>query len=338
MLAFRFIILAPMAVLSLGFYGSRVRLLAGSQAELEPLRRDFEWFLDGEEASAAPVELRLSAGAAPAGFPEPPSRGRYRAFDRGGERLIRYDDGAAARFDFAAGEGDIHAGSPERLHELAYLAVLSRAGEALDRRGLHRVHALGFRHGDGAGLLLLPSGGGKSVLALELLRRGVMGFFSDDTPLLSPGPALRAFPLRWSFRPDADLSDVPAERIRPFARREHGPKRLVDLGHFRHRVAREAPLRWIVLGRPGGARAAWRPASSAAILAALSRDLVVGAGVAQMREYMLRPRAAPALAAIAWARARAALSAASGARAFELALGPDPASAADALSALVEKA
>ena len=165
-----------MSALDLDFHGCGVRLTGDSGALLE-LRRDFAAFDRGAPTVSRGDEIELIRAAPPPGLDAGWTlwSGRnYAVRAAGGERRVLYRDGAAAVFDFSThspwARGRLYCAEPDRLRELGYLAVLSRAGEALDAKGLHRAHALGFEWGGGAGLLFLPSGGGKSELALELLR------------------------------------------------------------------------------------------------------------------------------------------------------------------------
>lgn len=318
----------------LDFYGVRISL-HGTPAVLEPLRRDFEHFLAGP-ALLGGMTLSLSA--------EPPPRGLlprgmplwrlrdYSVHASGSARRILYDDGSLAIYDYGRREGRIFSAAPARLHELAYLAVLSRAGEELDRRGLHRAHALGFESRGHGGLILMRSGQGKSTLALELVRRTGMGIVGEETPLLSSDGRLLAFPLRWAFRPEADLGAVGGQYIRPFQRKHYGPKRLVDVAFFRSRIRSNVPLRWLIVGerRPDGPRFA--PISKARAFAALAEGMVLGSGVAQMAEYMLRIDAV--LPRILMKRSRAALSVLGQARLLRFFAGPDAARNAAALESL----
>jgi hypothetical protein len=330
-----------MRPLTLDFYGARVRLDSPDEESLAALRRDFEWFEDPDGCGPAISWLLERRAARPEELPEGlPGLATtdYLALDAPGRRTVRYFDGAAAVYDYDARRGALYCADGDRLRELAYLAVLSRAGEALDERGLHRVHALGFSRGTAAGLVLMPSGGGKSVLGLSLLSGTSMELASDDAPLVCRRCLrLHAFPLRLGFREDADLSAVPPELVRPFKRRHFSPKRLVDLAFFKHRVcARAAPVRWLLIGRRGASPSA-RPASRAAALAALAENMVVGRGLAQMAEYMARPTPAAAarLARIAASRWSTALALSGAAAAYTLTLGPDSAENARFLDAFL---
>ena len=237
-----------MKELRLDIHGWRARL-SGNPQVLEELRRDFAFFVRADAAgSSEEIELIRQDPpiGRPAGWPLWMGR-RHQIRVRGSERRVLYSDGAAAAFDFKTRHGKVWSASPDRLRELGYLMVLSRAGEALDAAGLHRLHALGFEWKGSAGLLLLPSGGGKSELALALLRHTEAGILSDDTPLVDSSALARAFPLRMGFRPSADLSEVPERWVRPFLRRDYEPKRVVDYDFFRDRV-RDGPAQ-LAVGR-----------------------------------------------------------------------------------------
>lgn len=279
------------------------------------MRRDFSWFAVSDEGSED-VSWTLSLNPSPPG----PARGwrwrDFRAWDEGRLRRVVYDDGACASYDFASGRGEVSCAERVRLHELGHLAVLATVGERLDALALHRVHALGFVRGGGAGLLLLPSGGGKSELALRLLDEPGFSLLSDDTPLLGRDLVARPFPLRLCFREGADLSALPPDRVRPFRRRLYGERRLVDIEPFRARIAQAAPLRTLLIGRPADERpGAIFAASLADAVAALAAGLVVGVGVPQMAEWRLRPDPACAAGLARAGASRAAAAAAALARA-----------------------
>lgn len=280
--------------LVLNFYGVWAKLRSDHEEILASLREDFKYFIAARESEGGPkIAWDLYPVAAPptlaprglAAF----RLGDYKVYDSGKIRRIVYDDNALAVYDYGLRRGSLYAADAERLHELAYLAVLSRVGEELDGKGLHRVHALGFEFKGQAGLILLPSGGGKSTLALELLRQTDMGIIADDTPLISPDMRLHAFPLRWGFLPAADLSGIPESMIRIFQRKQYGPKKLVDVDFFRSRVRTGCPLRWLIIGSRHSGEPRLERASRLQVLSSLSIHLIAGHGIAQMSEYVLRP-------------------------------------------------
>ena len=87
----------------------------------------------------------------------------------GSSRYVDYNGKALSIYDFEKDRGSLYSESLELLHELTYLLIHSRAGELLDKKGMHRVHALGVT-GNGKGVLcLMPEGAGKTTLGLDLL-------------------------------------------------------------------------------------------------------------------------------------------------------------------------
>lgn len=289
-------------VADLSFYGIGVHV-EGDPKALDGLLRDFNWFA-AEHAPSPLISWRLDLGPATTEAPRG-WRGRgFRAWDEGSTREVRYEDGAGARYDFATNQGAIWAQNSGRLHELGYLAVLASAGEHLDFLGLHRVHALGFVFGGHAGLLMLPSNGGKSVIGLRLLADPRFMLLSEDTPILDRDINVRPFPLRLSMRPGSNLSAVPEPMRRPYSRLHYGQRTLIEVDFFRKRLSSPAPLRWLLAGIPAAAGVPGAIESSKfAVTRALLSGLVIGVGVPQMAEWRLRPNAIHSLASIAIARA-----------------------------------
>jgi len=199
--------------------------------------------------------------------------------------------------------------------EIAYLFLQSELGKYLDKLGLHRVHALGIGLANGrAALILLPSGGGKSTLALELLKRGGVVLLSDDSPLVDRKGNLHPLPLRLSFRASALLPDG-WEKI-PFARRKYGNKILIPTaslkaGQLPRPGETFAPGFFIVAKRWGVDREPeFSPLSYGEALKVFFRDLVIGLGIPQVAEIVLTKGMAtiPSLIPNAASRSLAALS------------------------------
>lgn len=326
--------------LALDIHGVGVRVLGDAEA-LGRLAKDFAFF------SAAKTDVRCTLTLSSEPLPSTPYPDGFprwngcRIRDCGPVRRLDYLGGGRCDYDFSSETGVLRAGDPHLLHELAYLTVLSRVGDILDQRGLHRVHALGFVHRGRGGLLLLPSGGGKTRLALELLAASpAFQFLSDDIPLLAEGgAALRAFPLRLGLR-EEDGFAVPERFQSLLRRRRHGTKRLVDLAYCDGRIAGAAPLRWIFVGRPASplgpalSRCGFIEAADA-----LAAGLVLGLGTPQVFELMFpRPPYLPGilrLGTIAAARARAAFRALRAAELYRFRPGLDPKAGAAALAAFL---
>jgi hypothetical protein len=317
----------------LDFHGIRVRLTGDSKV-INLLIRDFAFFAD--RGGNPHIRLHLLRGDRGERLQRGVRWRDCRFSDRQGLRHIDYGDGALL-YDFAAEHGEVRATTSELLHELSYLTILSRVGDILDQRGLHRVHALGFAYRGQGGLLLLPMKGGKTTLALEMLRRPDFQVLSDDIPLVDGRGYLRAMPLRLGVRGVPD--GVPQQHLRSFKRRRFGPKTLVELDFFRHRVSREAPLRWIFAGKPASKiKPLIRHGSTAA---ALRSGLVLGLGTPQVLELLFpsppRLRSAARLARTAFKRLQTARALRRQADNYTFSLGMDAAENVDVLEQVLHE-
>lgn len=332
--------------MKLSLHGVIVEIVSAETKTLSELRRDFSYFLTADAADGrADIRLELKAS------PPPQIRSRHcpawrwrsaRFADAGGLRLVDYEGKAFLEYDLRKEHGVLYAQDEALLHELAYLTVLSRVGERLDLRRLHRVHALGFVYKGRGGIVVLPSSGGKSRLALELLGRPDFKLLADDIPLLEGGGSvLRAFPLGLGLRGE-DWRGIPSSNLRVFKRRRFEEKRVVDLDYFPGKIAASAPLAWIMIGagrRDPAARARIEPCSKTRAAAALILPLVLGAGTPQVLELMIPPPpwlgGVLRLVKIAGWRAASLMGAVRAARCARFELGPSPRASADALEAFV---
>ncbi|MBI5597461.1 MAG: hypothetical protein HY928_15335 [Elusimicrobia bacterium] len=314
-------------------YGARVGV-DGEAGPVEDLGRDFAGFPAG---AAAGADIRLTLRLAAFPLTVGPRRRSWRGCrwsDAGAVRTLEYPDRSGAVWDYSQEEGALWSPRRETLHELAYLFVHSRLGARLDGRGLHRAHALGLAWRGAGALVFLPEGGGKTTLALHLACRREFALLSDDIPLVSAsGTVLHAFPQRLSLRGAAPFP-VPAGAVRPFPRRLHGLKSLLDLGAFPGGLARCAPARWVFVGLRSPGAPSIRPCPSGRVLPAVLEGLVAGVGTPQVLELMAPSSLAQAAALARTAASRLAASARllSRARTALFKTGDDPAAAARALA------
>lgn len=188
-------------------------------------------------------------------------------------------------------EASLYCAEPALAHELAYLYLLSRIGVFLDRRGLHRVHALGIQNQNAGALICIPSGGGKSSLAIALLdQQEALGLLSDDSPLVDRAGRLYPFPMRLAFTSHATLPARWEEKTGRMERRKYGEKKLLsvkDLDSLPPRKSVEPKL-FVVAERHGSKRLPKiRKISKRKALTVLLRDMVVGLGLPQLAELVL---------------------------------------------------
>jgi hypothetical protein len=307
------------------FYGVGLSVSGSAPAVLAGLERDFAYFL--APPPHPPIEISVHDGDPPweripdsiASMVTPNAT----SYDQGQRRYNDYHREALAIYDFAAEKGELWSRDSDLLYELTYLMALSRVGEIHDRRGIHRVHALGVAVEGRGALILLPEHGGKTTLALELLKRPGVRILSDDTPLLAGG-RLRAFPTRMGVRGGVD--GIPPVYLRTFHRRKHGTKTLIDLSYFRDRVADEAVPAAVIIGvRSSGVSSRIEAISRTAVFPGVAANLIFGLGLPQVVEYFLRGGVRDKLqkAAIASSRLTSAMRLLARAKCYRLVLGQD---------------
>jgi len=218
---------------------------------LDNTRRDFSYFLKDVQ-SAADIKISVYLEEPPfekvpalkASLHNPDST----AYDDGRIRYVDHQARALTIYDYNNEEGRVYAQDRGLLHELTYLLILSRVGELLDKKGIHRIHCLGVSIGEKGVLCLLPQGAGKTTLALELLKNEGVKLLSDDTVLMNRKGELLAFPLRIGVSADFSL-DIPSQYLRSFQRRKYGKKTLIDIDYFRDKIAPSAKPFIILIGQ-----------------------------------------------------------------------------------------
>jgi hypothetical protein len=300
---------------------------AGESAEeaLELLAEDFAAFPRGLGVGEL-IHFDLLSPRLDSRFPGPPvlKTGACRAYGWASQRSCVYSDGTVLTSSRTVGQehftisGDHAAG----IRETAWEAILSALGEALDRKHFHRIHALGLEWKGKAGLVILPSGGGKSTLGALLARTPYAPrLLSEETPLIRSG-RVYPFPLRLGLSVATAVRHL-GEAGRPFPRRLYPTKLLYPLPSTR--IAPPSRAAFVLIG---GAR---RHAQARAIPIGPFRafwgifwSMAIGVGVAQMREHLVRIDNLSRLATIFFSRVRETLRLARDVPAYRLEVSADP--------------
>jgi hypothetical protein len=275
------------------FYGVGVvaeSLEAEFQASVE---QDFSYFL----APAPGPPIRLTYQKTSPDYNQLPemyctlATPRNICFNNGRFTYIDYFGQALNIYDKETNECRIITEDMELAHEIAYLAILSRISEALERKRLHRIHGLGIESNGKGTVILLPSGGGKSTLALSLLQNN-RGFklISEDSPLLRPDGYILPFPLRIGVNPKDLPQGIDSRFTRADKRIEFSSRINIDIRCFGDRISRQpVPAASLLLGiRTTGQRAQIVPVPKSAMLRHLLANSIIGVGLYQGLEFLLQ--------------------------------------------------
>lgn len=272
------------------FYGLKIAAESSSAELIEEVRRHFAYFKTSETGDPnVTIELKQMAPpygelpALPAAFFTP----RNICFKNGAVSYLDYFGEGLAIYDRQQQHCLVYGTKGDLLHEIAYLFVLSTVGQYLDSQHIHRLHALGVSFRDKGVLLLLPSGGGKSTMALELMRRPGFMLLGEDTPLIDRRGRVLPFPLRVGVRPEQN-PDIPPEYLRTVERMEFDPKTLIDIDYFKDQISGPVSPGFVLVGeRNLGEISEIVPLSRSKALKAMLKYMIVGLGVYQGLEFLL---------------------------------------------------
>jgi hypothetical protein len=323
----------PKEPVTFSVYGYTFVLTGNCDFARQGLTEDFGFFADKAQTVASqlrPVEVELVEGApdydclpvCDAAVYTP----RNVVYRHQGRRIIDFSGRALGIYDAKESRFRIVSEDPHLVYEAAYLFLLSQIGQALDGRGLHRLHALAMSHRGRAILVLLPMGGGKSSLGASLLRQSEMSILSDDSPVIDRAGNALAFPLRLGMLKGHE-HEIPEEHRRFVHRMEFGPKYLVNYSYFADRVVDRAKPGLLLLGRRTLAREGrLDPASYTAAMQDMVPNLIVGLGLFQGLEYLLQrsTREIAGKASLGWSRLRNAHTLVRASATFLFHMGRDP--------------
>lgn len=289
-------------------YGFRFRVsFEGAEETGAMLAADFAFFR--RDRVENPMPVRIHENIPP--YEQVPPRvatvytPRNIAFTEGDRTYVDYSGRALVIYHRSEPrEYDIYSLNTDLLYEATYLFLLSRIGEFLDTREMHRIHAMALSFNGKAVLAALPMGGGKSTLCAELLKSPDFKFLSDDSPFLSADGHVHAFPLRLGLLPGEEAT-VPEDQRRTIQRMEFGPKVLVNFDYLAPRVAATAAPGIVFLGyRSLAPECRIEPAGSMEIARSMLANCVVGLGLYQGLEFVMRASASELAgkARIGWSR------------------------------------
>ena len=275
-------------------YGLRAHLSGDWPEVVESVRLDFAWFevpLVGGNGFDVHITVEHrppdfdAFGPIAASFVTP----RNVVYQQNGRSIVDYFGRAVSVLDRANGSLTVQGEHRALVEEAVYLYMLSRIGEHLESRGLVRVHGLSLAGPHGAVTVMLPSGGGKSTLALRALRADGVRLLSEDSAVLDRRGRLHPFPLRIGIN-ETQAEMLPPGHVRRIDRIEGHTKLAFEVHGFADRVESEPqPLRHIVIGqRSLGTEPRLERLPRRAAAGTLLREVVVGVGIYQGMEFLLQ--------------------------------------------------
>jgi hypothetical protein len=272
---------------SLGF---KVEVSSPHHDFVHDVCRDFSYFA----SAPGPVDVRVELHQAPPPCHQLPavpaafSTPRNVCFHQNGITYIDYFGCGLAIYDRRTRDCIVYGRDRDLVHEIAYMFILSTVGQYLDRKRIHRLHALGLSYRGQGVLLLASSGGGKSTMALRLLREPGFLLLSDDSPLIDRRGRILPFPLHLGVRPEVDTG-IPSEYRHTMKRMEFDPQTRIAIEYFRDRLGTETPPAFLLVGeRNLGEVSEIVPLSRIRAFHALLGVLIVGLGVYQGLEFLLK--------------------------------------------------
>jgi hypothetical protein len=309
------------------FYGFDLALHSNSVSVVEGIRRDFRYF---ENSSGKPVVNIDVRDESPVYSSLPDLRAStytmdYIVYRKHNEIYTDYHGKGLRVWDRLNGRYRIYSENSDLRHEIAYLTILSSVGQYLDSKHIHRVHALGVSQNGKAILILLPEKGGKTTLALSLIKSGKFKLLSEDSPLISSHGEMLPFPLRMGILPGGE-QDIPAQYLYKANFQRVGTKIMVDLDYFADKVS-VASRPWMVfLGeRVLGNESRIIPAGKLKATKEFIKNSVIGLGLHQGLEYLLGGSIWETIgkSALAWSRLNNSLKVLNRSQAYWYQIGHD---------------
>ena len=209
-------------------------------------------------------------------------------YDYNDIRYADYNNKCLVIFNKEKKLADIYSLDEDLLYEISYLLLHSQVGEMLDLKGFHRIHACSFSYNKNVFVCILPQGGGKSTLLMNLLKNDNIKLLSDDTPIIDRKGNIYPFPIRLGVCDDFDISNIPNEFITTFNRRKFGQKKLISYDFFKDRIENtKLPINIISGQRIYSDTPKITDNNSFNIFKELFKSCIIGYGLPQVIEFFL---------------------------------------------------
>lgn len=203
-----------------------------------------------------------------------------------GTRRVCFFNSAWLEYSVKGKTCTIYSDQPTAAYEALYFVILSYLGEQLGLSGMHRIHGMGFSYKGQGVILLAPSGGGKSTLAMELLKREDFKIVSDDTPVLNEQGDMLAFPQRIAL---SEKPEIEPKYLRQFKRFNHSEKFVIGADYFNKKIQGSSEVQWLmILDSSGKKSVGVEEVSRLNFIWPVIKWLVLGLETPQIWELLLR--------------------------------------------------
>jgi hypothetical protein len=326
---------------NLDFYGFTLQLRSDDSQIVKGIQQDFSYFKKENGSPGVVIEVfdKKPPYSTLPNIPASIHGLNYVVYHHKGKTYTDFHGQGLRISSTNSSYSEIYAADRDHRHEISYLTILSLVGQYLDSKHIHRVHALGVSRNNKAVLILLPETGGKTTLALKLLRSGQVKLLSEDSPLLNRHSEIIPFPLRLGILPGGE-KDIPEQYLYPVKLMRVGTKIMVNLEYFQDGIGSKCPLHAILIGKRSlGTGSAIIRTSRFNALNELFKNSVVGMGLHQGMEYLLGRNILQTMgrSSIAFSRLNNSLGAISRCKTYKYTIGHDFERNAQVLLEFMEK-
>ncbi len=227
--------------LEFDFYGIKVKVTCENSTVMNSLRRDYEYFVS--EGSDDSAHLYLEA------LEQPPP---YHLIPQGTEASsismfctsYRKDDHVYTDYqgrgflilDLEGENGKIYSTNDSFLTTLLRRTILTRVSDLLSAKGIYKFSWLSMSVNGLAIIFSMLPGGGKTSLALELLKTSEFKILSDTYTFITRTGEILPFPRNLHPR-GGMVSEIPQDRQQLFDNTRYEPRVMIDIDHFRDQLS-----------------------------------------------------------------------------------------------------
>lgn len=280
------------------FYGFEVVVSSKSLEIIELLKKNFGYFYnyEAEVLKTFTLEVIIKEDLrliVPKNLIAHKQSVNSMTYDEGDLRYNDYYSEAISVLDYKRETARIYGSDLNKIHEVAYLLILSRQGKWSDLNGFHKVHAMGVAKNNKNLIVMMPMKGGKTTLFTKFLNDPEYKLISDDTPLINSQGRVLPFPIRFGVEDNSSysnlLNSIDDNYKFSLNREQFGKKILVDTLFYKDRIGSCGNKNILVQGiRWNSTECKIISISKYEMFKYLKTHLIVGVGLPMVVEYFLR--------------------------------------------------